>query len=337
MKMPEQNIRLIVEEDELPERLLMFFFPVEAKPLYWEEEPEFMGKHKLNLCDPLSFAIVDMERKKVFAPVSKSYLLITNKEAYEFGFEIGEMLFHLESKDDFKCVHAVLSANRAVCHIDMCRKIDLAQPHINDDWCSYMRITNSYNRTKKLEYVIGFYNVKHGYGFLDDSIAISANMAHYSKFNSYKQNIIKQIKSRKYSIDQVEQNFIKKMTALRNITLSKESILPMFCRVFGIHKTKNINVSEKEGLKSTKNFIEDKATLYTNQYDQNAYALLNVFAEYEYQYDYSSLRFLLKSDQFKLGKWVDDLIEKSKSESFSIIKYIGEEASNAAEWLRTLK
>ena len=333
--MPEQNIRLVITEKNVPKELQRLFFPVGKMRLFWEEQPEFMGMHSIFPCDPPFYAIVDMERRKVFAAVTQAYLLITNREAYQFGFAIAKMLFLLNDEDDFKCIHAELSGNRAVCQMDLCRKIDMAQPHINDDWCSFMRIINSYNKTKKLEYVVGFYNVKHGFGFLDNTIAISANTAHYNRFTSYKEDIIKQIKANQYNIDKVEKNFMKKMFALHDITLSKESVLPMFCRVFGIKKT-NITDSQKDNLIKTKDYIESKAAYFTNLYGQNAYALLNVFAEYEYQYDSSSLRFLLKSDQFKLGKWVDDLIEESGKEGFSIIKYIGDKASEAAEWLRTL-
>lgn len=109
----------------------------------------------------------------------------------------------------------------------------------------------------------------------------------------------------------------------------------MFCRVFGIKKTK-VNTTLKESLIKTKDFIEEQAKFFTEQYDKNAYALLNVFAEYEYKFDSSSLHFLLKNDQFKLGKWVDDLILESKKDNFNIMRYIGDSAADAAEWLRTL-
>lgn len=177
--MTERNMRLADNANDFSDKIESLFFQVDKKRMYWEEEQSFMGEPKLHLCHPQFFAIVDVERRYVFAPVTQNYLLISNKEAYNFGIEIGMMLFHIDGKDDLNCIHAKLSSNRAVCQIDLCRKIDYAQPHINDDWCSFMRITNSYNKTKKLGYVVGFYNVKYGYGFLDNAIAISADTAHY--------------------------------------------------------------------------------------------------------------------------------------------------------------
>lgn len=327
--------KLILEEEQLPEGLGKLFFEVDERPLYWEVSSPFTVNPDVKLCEPNFYAIVDMEKNTVFSAVTQGYLLITNKEAYDFGKEIGRRLFHLENDGDLKSIHAELSTNRAVCMIDLRRKIDLCQPLMNEGWCAFMRIVNSYNKTRKLEYIIGFYNVEHKYGFLDNSIAISANTAHYSKFGSYQMDIIRQIKEKGYNVEQVELYFLSKIEALRKIPISKESILPMFCHVFGITKTK-VAQPQRDSLINTKDYIEEHAAAYTDKYGQNAYALLNVFADYEYKYDASSLRFLLRKDQFKLGKWVDDLINASKAPTFSITRYISEKAHEAAEWLRTL-
>lgn len=329
------NMRIVINEKDLPGRLEELFFPVQLRLLYWEEEPPLMGPVHVKECDPAFFGVLDVDKSRIFAAVTQGYLLITNQVAYNFGCEIAQILFHTESKDDIKCIHAELSSNRAVCQIDLRSKLDIGQPLMNEGWCFFMRVINSYNKTKKLEYIVGFFNVAHGYGFLDNTIAISANTAHYNQFRSYQMDIWKQIKEKEHVIKQLELTFLSKISTLKQLLISKESILPMFCKVFGIKKT-NINSPQHQSLIDTKNYIEKQATDLTQQYGQNAYALLNVFAEYEYKYDTNSLRFLLRQDQFKLGKWVDDLIVNSKAADFSLYNYIGKEAYDAAEWLRTL-
>lgn len=312
----------------------VFFFPVEKRSLFWQSGNIKEGI-KILPVRPKFYAIVDMERQWVFSTVTEDYQLITNEDAYNLGVEISQNIFHIENPTDLKCVYAVLSPNRAKCRMDLCRFTDFFQPLMNEGWFSFLSIENSYNKTKCLEYNIGFYNAEREYGFNLYGLGIKTKNPHSFSWRAIKKSIYKELDKQRYNIEWIEQNFYHKIQQLKNLSISKENILPMFCRVFGLTRTYLIRNSNSSFLKRIKSMIEGTANNMTELYGQNAYALLNVFAEFQYQYFIPSSNAMLSGNSKSLGKWVDELIEASQKEDFSLSRFIGNEAMYAADWYRT--
>lgn len=311
-----------------------FFFPVEKRNLYWQSGDLSKGL-KISPVRPRFWAIVDLEKEWVFSTVTDDYVLITNKQAYDFGIEICKYLFHVENNEDLKCIRATLSWNRASCRIDLCRFVDFYQPLLNEGWYSFLSIENSYNKTKCLEYNLGFYNREQDYGFGLYGVGFKAKRPHSSSMKAIRKSFYKEIDEKKYNIEWIEESFYKKIQQLKGISISKENMLAMFCRVFEIN-SKNIkkNGETYRAAKEIKKLVDKSSIEFTRKHGQNAYALLNIFANFQYRYYYPKLGYSLFGPNVILGKWVDDLLSASGKENFSLVDYIGSEAIKAAEWLR---
>jgi hypothetical protein len=69
----------------------------------------------------------------------------------------------------------------------------------------------------------------------------------------------------------------------------------------------------------------------------NAYALFNVMTDYaSFPADFSENSVTVHNLQHRVGRWVDDFINAHAKDGFSLSKYIGEEAMDAAFYMETL-
>lgn len=309
------------------------FFPVDRRPLFWQPVNE--SSDRLKKCIPYFYAIVDLEREYVFSTVTSTYSLVSNEEAYKFGVYLAKKLLHIENNEDLKCIRATLTANRARCSMDICRFTDYFQPLMNEGWYSFLSIENSYNKTKCVEYSVGFYNEKYEYGLPFFGLSINTKNTHEVSWEYIQKKIIKKIDKESINIEWIEQSFYNKIKALKNIPISKENILPMYCRIFNIDRKWLIKNSDNKDLAAMKDYIDKSADELTEHYGQNAYALLNVLADIQYEYYDPRYKFTFIKNKNTLGKWVDEFIKESTKPDFSLSKYIGEPAMDAADWLRT--
>ncbi len=50
------------------------------------------------------FAVVDVERRQLFAVVTDDYELVTNKDAYDMAAEVMKKVFHTTQIGDMACL-----------------------------------------------------------------------------------------------------------------------------------------------------------------------------------------------------------------------------------------
>jgi len=94
-------------------------------------------------------ALINMSTGDVLSVVTKDYKLITNKQAIEFGKECYKQVFNINNIDNFEVFNVISPSTKSFCHIDVIMKdhqINLLKQEI---YFPFIRITNSYNKTKK--------------------------------------------------------------------------------------------------------------------------------------------------------------------------------------------
>lgn len=140
------------------------FFDIELRPVYWETS-ENVPFIKENLWYSQSrpqlameyMALVDSKRKYLFSIFKRTYNPITYKEAYKVGLAIARSIFMRNENDSYfqiKPFRIRLSKDRAVASVYMERDVDEKQPLLNYGWRAFLRIVNSYNGTKALNYTL---------------------------------------------------------------------------------------------------------------------------------------------------------------------------------------
>ncbi len=103
-------------------------------------------------------AIVDAETGTPISVVSEDYRLITNKEAYEIATKLIPKLFKGMTIGNFQVFNVLMPKSKGACIIDLILPADSKNPFFKQDDCytPFIRIWNSYNKTTKLKFEIGF-------------------------------------------------------------------------------------------------------------------------------------------------------------------------------------
>ena len=98
------------------------------------------------------FAVVDVERTRPFAVVTDDYELITNEQAFEQAEAVMRRVFNTTSIRDFECLNVTMPKTRSFCPIDLIHRSADFNPWEEDSWTAFLRISNSYNRTRLLRF-----------------------------------------------------------------------------------------------------------------------------------------------------------------------------------------
>jgi hypothetical protein len=98
-------------------------------------------------------AIVDSTSGRVFAIVTRDYRLITNAEAIDLGRECFTRVFGADTGERMEFFNLVRSKSGSFCHIDF--TVARTSPAREPEWLAFLRVTNSYNRMRSLQFAVG--------------------------------------------------------------------------------------------------------------------------------------------------------------------------------------
>ena len=136
------------------------FFSVRLCPAFYEIcHEDAQGEAKVERREASRhLAVVDTEKKHVFAMVTDGYKLVTNEEAIELGRECFRTVFERVDVEDMELFNTIMPDTRSFCHMDLVHGQASYDYYDNDPWTPFLRVTNSYNRTKLLRFAstLGF-------------------------------------------------------------------------------------------------------------------------------------------------------------------------------------
>jgi len=302
----------------------IMFFPVKLYHLFWEDEnPDSFFENSVDHfeCED-RFAVVGVNNWNVYSTVTKGYYLILNEEVYQLGLEIAEYVFNTE--EDALTAHLdVLTKKGAACEFSIHRTIELNQPALLGGWRAVVKMTNSYNKTKPVSYIIGFeYGVDGGAVFLP-GFTYKVKDAHTRPLRRIREDIFDYLQNTKTgeTIRKIEVIFEKLIATLQSIKMAKADMLKMFCKIY--IKKYDGNVAFKD-----LDYIYGLLNKYSSVSNCTAYTLLLVFGEYvKYKYC-RSFGHNLSEDQLALGEWAMAFAKEATRPVFSFHNYFGAEISD---------
>lgn len=310
------------------------FFETGLEPIFWVDEANRIRKFAGQK------AIINRTTGKAISLVSSQYNFVRNREAYEIADFIVRRVFEGKTLQDFQCYNVYMPQSKASCRIDLIIPYSKDNPFADkkDSWTPFIRISNSYNRTLVLKYEIGFcrWICKNGVIFGQNGITISIK---HSERIDYRRI--------QYEVDHMENIFgalnlmsvfLDKMDKLKSLELPESIALQMYCKAFNIKVDKDkVSHRQKVILAQSAKRIIDAAKEYFSEMGNNAYAVFNVLSDFaSFPIAYGRQSIFIHGLQRKVGAWADELILKSKKPDFSLYKFIGEEAMNAAFFLESL-
>jgi hypothetical protein len=211
-----------------------------------------------------------------------------------------------------------------------------------ESWVPFVRISNSYNRTIKLKYEIGFCRWICLNGVIFGQTGISFSITHYGQITHADINrLVQSAKKQLGSIASLWAAFEKKMKDLKNIPLPISSALALYCKVFDIKikeedETKIKDV-QKERLALRAKQIVNASKEYFKDQGNNAYAMMNVLSDFASFPEWTESKAnYVDGYQRRVGKWVDDILAAYQKGNFNLTKYIGDEYQNTSYYLESL-
>lgn len=298
-------------------------FPVELKPVYLKEK----RYNKLSNFSAVT-ANIDGE-EKVYSVVSGGYTLVMNKDALAFGKEIFREMFPNSNDDDFIVFNVISPLSKSYCHIDLINRNYTLNICSQEVYVPFIRITNSYNKSRKLKFELGFCREVCDNGVIFEREFVSLNFNHFK--NEISSRKILKIKDMNYEkLKSAEQSFINYMENLYNIKIEEKYFIPVTAEILRL-KFKKEDVSERYYKiidKQKEEFVtimEKLKAKYTAELGETAYSLFNtVTALANEKVFVKNIRY--NDYQIKAGEWVKKIVRMNEEEQ--IQKYLDDCVKN---------
>lgn len=307
-------------------------FPVEKRQIYLrdvkndlfgneEEQDEYQAVPRFE-------AIVDIDRNYTFAVVSERYRLVKNEEALKLGEQCFLRVFSTATADGMEVFNIIQPATRSFCHVDFIHKGHSLEPWAGDKWWPYLRVTNSYNRTKPLRFDLGFCR-----WICTNGIIFSGEHIVFRYYHTHEQIDVEG----KFEIDasrlrKLETTFIEQMHSLRQFAVPREHMLALACKAFEI-RVEEEDLRKPRRRQQLLDFREEISRLsarYFEELGDNGYAALNVLTDFAARpRSYISKEAMIDPLQKRCGDWTVNFLRAIKEPSFNYLGYLSSSADDA--------
>ena len=280
-------------------------FPVELKPVYTK------GDDYSRLSNYSAVTGLIGGKEKTFSIVSKDYTLILNDEAIALGKNIFGKIFPRSSPEEFTIFNVKYPSSRSFCNIDLINKNYTLNIWDEEVYIPFIRITNSYNKSRKLRFELGFCRKVCDNGVIFEREFVSLNYNHYKRsLKNIQEYSEKDLKLKK--LKSIESRFRKYMKTLEEIKIEEKYFTPVTANIFGL-KFNSDSVSERYKKiieRQREEFSDIMAKLkhkYIIELGENAYSLFNTATAFVNETKF--VKSVRHNDyQIKAGLWVKKIV-----------------------------
>ncbi|MDV6034409.1 MAG: DUF932 domain-containing protein [Phycisphaera sp. RhM] len=268
------------------------------------------------------YAVVDVERKDVFAMVTQEYDLVTNEQATEIGRECFETVFELTDVKQMDLYNTVMPKTRSFCHMDFVHSKAQHDYFDNDPWTPFLRITNSYNKTKLLQFDLGFCRgvCRNGLIFGKESIVFKR-----SHSRSTEKKLRMQFALKRGTFAKLESEFRASLVTLNANPFPRGFMWPLVCKVFDIKRpSPSASAKTKDNFERRRAEVKKLTERYFDELGDTGYAALNVLTDYASRPPVEvSPDSRVNALQIASGIWMEDFSRRIGKPDFSFADYLG--------------
>jgi hypothetical protein len=306
-------------------------FPVKMCDVFYDGAPynstgdpsgEMTGEWRISI--PGYRALVNAQTGEPLAVVSKNYRLVTNQEALLLGEQCFRAVFGTVDTSEMEIFNIITPNQKSFCHVDIVHKHYALNIWAQEIWLPFIRLTNSYNRTKALNFALGFCRKLCDNGVIFESKTIEFTFFHMKDmipegdfeigFNHLKE---------------LETAFIAQMTSLKSFLVLDSLVLPFVCQALGLEfdlRATDHQKREREHHKFDilKEGIQALTEKYFSQLGKNGYALLNIVSDYASRpFGDPLLRMRISAFQKRTGSWIENFTGAVRASDFNVSTYLG--------------
>lgn len=260
--------------------LSSILFPVEVRPIGFQPDDGSGPPAGFEAVDQYK-AIVRTDTGTVFSVVTKRYELLHNSRALDLGKKAFQLLFPEASENDFIPFDIRSTKTGSACHVDLIHKSYDTKVWEQETWLPFLRVSNSYNRSRALTFDFGFVRELCSNGVIFQKESVRAKFYHTKGELNIDLTQDKQFQRLK----ELEGEFSSHMKRLREMKLTEELIKALSLYLLGLEfdlGAKNFKrVAQEQGrLRDVAGRLEELVTGYIAELGPSAYTALNVATDF---------------------------------------------------------
>ena len=208
------------------------------------------------------------------------------------------------------------------CHMDFVHTEAEHDYFDNDPWTPFLRITNSYNKTKLLQFDLGFCRgiCRNGLIFGKESIVFKRSHSRSTDKKLRMQFVLK-----RGTFKKLESEFRSSLETLHANPFPRGFMWPLICKVFDIKRPDdNTSAKSLERFKQRRAEVEKLTERYFEELGDTGYAALNVLTDYATRPPVEiSPDSRVNHLQVASGIWMEDFSRRIQKPDFSFVDYLG--------------
>lgn len=230
---------------------------------------------------PSQRAIVNCATDQVISVVSENYQVVTNREALHYAQLCCQAAFPESGGGEWRVLQAHAPKTMGSCRIDLVHPasaVNFEVPGAHDspeEYGPFVRVTNSYNRSRALRFEIGFIRWICSNGVIVPDSSIRFGFDHSTRKISERVRF----EVKKDSFQQLRKRFQSFLAPLRECKVPFELFVPATLAVLCINKPKPLAKRQREPWERLADSLKSTSEQYSSDLGENGYALLNVITD----------------------------------------------------------
>lgn len=296
-------------------------FDVELRPLFTR-----FGNREAAVRD--SQAVVDVKGERVVSVVGRGYRLVSHREALDLAFDCAEAAFPETRSDHWQVMLADGPSTGGACFIDLSHNssaLDFADVSAGarpDTYGPFVRVINSYNRTRALSFEIGYYRKVCKNGLIMRDSLMRFKMSHQRR--DIGETVHFEIDQRKLGRQRAD--FLAFLAKLQGCAIPAPMVAGFSCKVLGFQPPatpQDASDSNWIAWQELSKIVGKASDRYIAELGAKANAVLNVVTEIASSPpENSAVRRDRNSLQRRAGQWVSEFATVCDAEGFDVAGYL---------------
>ena len=269
-------------------------------------------------------AIVNCTTGRVISVVSDNYQVVTNHQALDYAYQCCEAAFPGLPARSWIVNAADGPLTGGHCHIDLSHtsaqiRFGWEAPGRRPDiYGPFVRVTNSYNRTRALGFDIGFMRKVCSNGMILPQSSIRFSFDHNTR------NIADRIRFQTSGsqFQNLKTKFLAFLEPLRNCEVPKEQFLPITLLAMRVRHPESLRERQKQAWEDLRTRVESLVERYVSDLGPNGYALMNVISDLASRPVDALNRRERHSLQRLAGSWLAEFSAECSKAGFCLTGYV---------------
>ena len=254
------------------------------------------------------WAVVSEDRKEIFSIVTDDYRLVSNARACEFGRQAFALVFGQDAAARLRLFNVTMPATRSWAHIDLTAAGLEFAPIDKDRWLPFLRVTNSYNRSRALGFTVGVCRSICTNGMIFGEESLKLKVAHATDVD-LERRLVEAFAHRRFDVAGCRD----KLEKLTRLSVPEERFPAGMLEILEVKPPAELprNAARRDGWLRLGRCLRGLGEKYRKDLGGNAYALVNAASEYAGDTK-APLMSPARVDalQFRCGRWVDRVLER---------------------------